>query len=216
MGIRVRLEAAIQRFAGESDRAVRGALIVAGQNRPQVQLGAVAHGYRNRRDERGKALARNSHQFVHPARQFEQSGECVLTADPAGQRLGRDHRRGPRCVAQQGDLADDQTGRHLADGGHAIGSGVGDLRPSGFDGQEGHGPFTLAHQHLSRRRRQRLHLRRQRHQRVDGAAVEEFQRREFVSADGGQSGHVTRLRRGLHGGQASEGNRRIGQPIWWS
>ena len=43
-------------------------------------------------------------------------------------------------------------------------AGVRDLRPSGFDDQEGHRAFALAHQHLSGRRGQRAQLRRQRHQ----------------------------------------------------
>ena len=65
-----------------------------------MKLGAVAHSYRNRRDERGEALARDSNQFVHHVRQFEQGGERVLITDPARQRLGRDHCRAPRRVAQ--------------------------------------------------------------------------------------------------------------------
>ena len=86
--------------------------------------------YRYGRDERRQALARDSHQFVHHARQFEQRGEGLTSANPAGQPFGRDHCRGARCVPQQGDLADDDARRQLSDGGHAIGAGVRDLRPS--------------------------------------------------------------------------------------
>ena len=160
-----------------------------GKHRPQVHTGAVAKHDRNRGDERRKTLARNAHQSVHPAGQFEHGGERIPIAHPARQRIHRDHRRGPRRIAQQGDLADDQTGRHLADGDGAIVTGVDDLGPPGFDRQEGHRRFALPHQHVFWRRGQRPQLGRQRRQRLSGAAGEEVQFGEFVGADNSLAGH---------------------------
>src|SRR4051812_7832222 len=68
-----------------------------------------------------------------------------------------------------------------------------DLGFSGVDQQERLRAFSLAHQDPARRCIQRAQLRRQRHQSIRPAALEDLQGREFVGADGGQSGHVTRL-----------------------
>ena len=49
---------------------------------------------------------------VHHARHIEHRGERFLAPDPARQRSDATDRRGPGRVAEQGDLADDQSRRH--------------------------------------------------------------------------------------------------------
>ena len=120
----------------------------------------------------------------------EHGGERLAAADPAGERVGGRHRRGPRRVAQQGDLADDQAGRHLDLDDVAVGAGVGDLGAAGADQQERHGVLALAHQHLAGRGGQRPQLSGQRPQRRVRAAGEELQVGQFLGADGLGSRHA--------------------------
>ncbi len=186
-GVSRGLEAAVQRLAGELDGAVRGAFVVAGQHRPQVQLGAVAHSNRNRRDERGQTLTTRAQEFLHHAGEVEHRGERISAAYPAGQRLLRNHRCGARPVPQQGDLADDHSWEGLGGGVVPVDSGVADLGLAGADEQEGHCKLALVHQYLPWRRGQRSQLRGQRHEVVDGAACEDFERGQFVGTDIGQA-----------------------------
>ena len=76
----------------------------------------------------------------------------------------------------------------------AVDSGVRHLGPSGADDQEGNREFALLHEHLAGRRGQRPQLRGERHESLGGTAGEDFQRGQFVGADIGQAGHLTRLR----------------------
>ena len=87
----------------------------------------------------------------------------------------------------------------------AVDSDVTDFGPAGPDEQEGDCELALVHEHLPGRRGQRAQLRGERHERSGGAAGEDLQCREFVGADVGQAGHVTRLRRRDRGEQAGYG-----------
>jgi hypothetical protein len=69
----------------------------------------------------------------------------------------------------------------------AVDSGVADLGLAGPDEKEGHCELALVHEHLLWRRGQRSQLRGQRHEVVDGAACEDFERGQFVGADIGQA-----------------------------
>ncbi len=51
----------------------------------------------------------------------------VVVADPTGQRFGRDQRRDPRDVTQQGDLSDDRARGRLSDEHPAVGVDVSEL-----------------------------------------------------------------------------------------
>ena len=89
-----------------------------------------------------------------------------------------------------------EAGLQFGDGVVAVDSGMGDFGAAGADQQKGNRELALLHEHLSRRRGQRLQLRRQRRQGLGWAAGEDLQFGEFVGSDDSLAGHVTRLRRG--------------------
>ena len=95
--------------------------------------------------------------------------------------------RGP--VTQQGDLSDDRACGCLSDGHRAVGTDVLDFGGARRDQQERDSLLPLLHQHLAGRGAQRLNARRQRHQVLGRASLEDVHCREFFHTRTGQSGH---------------------------
>lgn len=179
----------VQRLVGEVDVTVHGALTVAGQYRAEHQFGAVAKPERYRRDERGQTLANRADEPLHDARNVYHPGERVAVADPASQRFGCRNGRGPRDVAQEGNLADDHPGHHLLDDHDVVVADVLDLSSTGRDEQEGKGPLTLPHEHLAGGGVQGQKTRGQWHQIRCRTSFEDVHSGEFIGAQADQFGH---------------------------
>ena len=172
---------------------VHGPLVVPGQNRAQQEQRPVANPDRDGRDESRKTLTHRAQQPWHHPGNMHHHGEGVVIADPARQRLGRNDRRDPRDVTQQGDFPDNLARSRLADLHHTISADVSYLGGTRRDKQKRHRRLPLLHEHLTGRSAQQLNPRRQRHQILDRATREDAHRSELFRPPRDQLGHYVPL-----------------------